>query len=71
MQIAHLLESTEQDGCDQSASHSPRSRHDQVVLKSLKAQSLEDNGKVSDILEFLDAVSQQVLWPSHDSLWGS
>lgn len=63
MQIALLLQSADPDGCNQSVSHSPRSGHDPTKGKLLKAESMDDSGKVSHFIDFLDAVSQQVLQP--------
>jgi hypothetical protein len=71
MQIARLLQSIEKDGCDQSLSQSPRSRLSRSVRKSVKAESLEEGGRVTNILDFLDAVSQQVSKPKHDTCYQS
>ena len=61
MQITDLLQSAEPDGCNQSVSHSARSGCNRTEERSFKAETLADSGKVSHILDFLDAVSQQVL----------
>lgn len=64
VQIARLLQSPQPDGWDQSVPHSPHSKRSQTVHNSCKA-SAEEGGKISNILDFLDAVSQQVLWTEH------
>jgi hypothetical protein len=75
VQIDCLLQSTENNACDQSVSqspsHSPRYTLSHInsqpihtlSRKPLRAESSEDCGKVSSILDFLDAVSQQVFLP--------
>lgn len=67
LQVENLLQYTEQDGCEVAIEWSPNARLRNPGPHTSKTDSLEEGRKVSDIMDFLDAISQQVLQTAQEA----